>query len=128
MSCNYGRSDNSLPEIQSVLLLDRFFAIHMSPRTELIDQTEQLAKKYVLAVQKRWRQARLSVRGPKYHSLSHFVDQLLRNKGLGLFNEQFVEVAAHKVGNSDLRQVGAIKDAQKIAISISKFNSSKSLP
>ena len=110
-----------------VLLLDGFFAIHMCTRTEFTDQTEQLAKKYVLVVQKRWRQARLSVKGPKYHSLSHFVDQLLRNKGLGSFNEQFVEVA-HKVGNSDLRRVGAIKDEQKIAISISKFNSSKSLP
>jgi len=99
----------------------------MSTHTKFTDQTEQLAKKYVLAVQKRWRQARLSLRDPKYHSLSHFVDQLLRNKGLGSFNEQFVEVA-HKVGNRDLRWgVGAIKDAQKIVISVSKFILSKSL-
>jgi len=35
---------------------------------------------------------------------------------------------AHKVGNVDLRRVGLIKDQQKRALSISKFNSSRSLP
>jgi len=35
---------------------------------------------------------------------------------------------AHKVGNVDLRHVGLIKDQQKRAISISKFNLSRSLP
>ena len=112
---------------QLVLLLDGFFAIHMTTRSDYTPQTEDLAKKYAVAIQKRWRQVRLSVRGPKYHSLSHFAEHMKRDKGLGSFNEQFMEVA-HKVGNVDLRRVGLIKDQQKRALSISKFNSSRSLP
>jgi len=99
----------------------------MTTRSDYTPQTEDLAKKYAVAIQKRWRQVKLSVRGPKYHSLSHFAEHMKRDKGLGSFNEQFMEVA-HKVGNVDLRCVGPIKDQQQRALSISKFNSSRSLP
>jgi len=59
-----------------VVLLDGFFALHMMSHEEYLkdeDGSKELAAKYVLAVQKRWRQIGLSVLGPKYHSLSHFV-------------------------------------------------------
>lgn len=110
-----------------VQLLDCFFHIHMLIPEEYSPEKEQEAKDCVLALQKRWRQLRLSVMGPKFQSLSHFVVQMIEHGGLGPFNEQFIELA-HKVGNRDFTRVGQLKSPQKRAESIARMKSTTLLP
>ena len=83
------------------------------------DRVIEMGEKYIIAVTVKWKDLRLSTLGPKFHALSHFIQQLKELKGFGPFHEQFIELD-HKDGNSELRRCGALRDAQARAVAISK--------
>jgi hypothetical protein len=107
-----------------VVLMDGFFSLHMMKHKEFHEMGEALARvkaqKYVIALQKTWRSLCLSTKGPKYHSLSHFVDQFMAHNGIGAFHEEWIEVM-HRSGNHDNRRVGMMKDVGKQATYVSRL-------
>ena len=114
-----------------VVLMDGFFSLHMMTTKDFDEIGEAAARvktqKYVIALQKTWRSLCLSTKGPKYHSLSHFVDQFMAHKGLGAFHEEWIEVM-HRYGNQDRRRVGTMKDVGKQAAYVSRLRAAFDVP
>ena len=112
------------------VLLDGFFSLHMTSYEEFVANEDEIiakAEKYVNVIQRHWRLLGLSTEGPKFHLLSHLVAQMKLKKGIGTFDEQFIEVD-HKNGNAEIRRSGAMRDTQKRESSISKRKSISDLP
>jgi hypothetical protein len=69
---------------------------------------------------RKWRDLRLSTKLPKYHLFEHWLEQIVKYRGIGDFAEDFIE-QAHQFGMKDEKRTANMRDRVRTAISHSKW-------
>merc|ERR1712183_93879 len=78
----------------------------------IIETTEKCVK----AVQQKWNDLHLSLKGTKIHAVfMHLIQQMKKERGIGCFGEDFVE-KLHQTGKKEERRTGNMTDRVKAAI------------
>jgi hypothetical protein len=108
-------------------LLDYLFSLARTPTGETTDEILETANKCAQAVGTKWRDLRLSTKGPKFHLLEdHLAEQMEIWHGIGDFFEDFIE-QAHQFGMKDEQRTLNMRDRVKAANSHSKWEWAESM-
>jgi hypothetical protein len=102
-------------------LLDYLFSLGRTPNGEATEEILDTAKKCARAAATKWRDLRLSTKGPKFHLLEdHLVEQMEMWRGIGDCFEDFIK-QAHQFGVKDEKRTSNMRDRVKAANSHSRW-------
>ena len=97
------------------ILLDYMFSLARTPTGKTTSNVIETTRRCVAAVIRKWKDLRLSMRGPKIHLCEdHLVLQMIRWIGIGCFGEDFIE-QSHQTGVMEERRTGHMSNRVRAA-------------